>query len=1288
MPNGGFEAFTSEPVIPGWTQVYGAGEANVHFEVSPAAPYEGAGSLLLDDNNPSAGLGFESASFGVSASARYSVSAMMKVELGSLGMYVRFYDPSGVQIEEKGAWTPGTDGQWMKNEVTGTVPANALTAKVLVYSSASGLARGYTDAFRVELESMIANAGFETGGNGTSIPDWTQVFGAGASGMLYDTSSNASYEGSRSLLLDDNNTTVALGFESAAYPVTPGNSYSLSVMTKVERGTLGFYARYYNSAGVKLGETGSFVAFSNGQWENKTLSFTPPANTTKATVLIYSTAAGRGRGYADAVRVVQTTPALTNEGFEQNATLTIPSDWTQAFGAGEQNVVFDVSATETYEGARSLLLDDTSPTALLGFESAPFPVVTGLSYTASAMMKIERGSMGLYIRFFDAAGVKIAESGNFLTPTAGEWQKNATSTVVPVNAVTGKILIYSTGVGTARGYSDAVRVELNPIGTFKRIGSVVEGMINEDGAVGSENGKAVIYTLFKGRGEVPATFAVIDALSREVVRSYPLPGVEAAWGVKVATDGRVYIGTHYDGGLYRYTPGTNSFEHLGRFGSETHVFSLVAGPNGTMYAGTYPGGRLYEFDPADGQIRDMGQLDPEQRYVRSLAYDAARNILYAGVGGSKSRVFKINLTDGTKKELLGERIPGGGDTYTWPYGLSFVQDRLFVKMSNGDLLIIRAEDDAVEYYNPAGMDIHSERAIEIPGQPGKALFSYASDYYVYDSATISFQKLTGVEDGTNFADGRFIDLASPEWPGLTFVAVGRHGNIEYYNPTTGAAYALPASYSAPTLIQSIHNGPDGNIYVAGYMSGFTAYNPTDGTLSETNTLGQVESSAIRNGHMLIGAYAGSRVLDFDPALPWSDTNPVQLFDLRPYAQDRPFAMEYAADRDQLFVGNVPVPSSLQGALAAYDFRTGQLEVFNNLIPNQSIVSLLYKDGLLYGGSTIFGGLGTSGPTETEGKLFIFDPATKKIVYQTVPVAGRKGVTGLTLGPDGLIWGVAEDNIFKFDPNTRKVVSKIAKLRRYKTDGTVWTYGFLQPGLDGNMYGTSRGLFFMVKPATMEFILLNGSYGNYLNRDEYGTFYFSDNSADLWSYTPPYGEELKGLLDALRASKLKLDQTPVGDQLGQVPAAQRQVLLDARDAANAVKNTLNADTQTIVNAANALKAAMAQFDSAVVRLGTISFQAEQTELKRFETVTSSVYAATSLGTAVDMNSVELHYSSSDNTVVSVDAQGRVTANGEGTAIVSVLAMHPVAGSASAQLEFRVKPGLKKGQDPDKDRGSGK
>ncbi|WJH33773.1 hypothetical protein N6H14_27830 [Paenibacillus sp. CC-CFT747] len=336
--------------------------------------------------------------------------------------------------------------------------------------------------------------------------------------------------------------------------------------------------------------------------------------------------------------------------------------------------------------------------------------------------------------------------------------------------------------------------------------------------------------------------------------------------------------------------------------------------------------------------------------------------------------------------------------------MDFEEDRLFVKFSNGDLLVVTPED-TVDYYDPDGQDIHSGAVASIPGQPGKVLFTLGYNLYVYDSSTRSSTLLKEIEGGTNFHDGAFVDLKSTEWPGMTFVGMGAYGNMLYYNLSTGKTLVEPAHYSgAPILIQSIHKGLDNKMYVAGYMSGLASYDPVTGAVSDTNPLGQIESSAIRKGKMILGAYAGARILEYDPAKPFSGSNPVQLFDMRKDSQDRPFAMAYAEDRDQLFVGTVPNTTSLQGALAMYDFATGKLDVFRNIVKNQSLISIVYKDGLVYAGTTVYGGLGTDGPTETSGKLIIFDPATKTKIYESAPVTGRKGVTGLSVGPDGLIWG--------------------------------------------------------------------------------------------------------------------------------------------------------------------------------------------------------------------------------------------------------------------------------------------
>lgn len=820
-----------------------------------------------------------------------------------------------------------------------------------------------------------------------------------------------------------------------------------------------------------------------------------------------------GQGALAADNIPSAAPSVLNAGFEEPVTGEKIPGWSLTFGAGYSDMSYEVTSADAYEGNYSLLLDDRNTSRALGLESDPFPITPGAQYIVSAMMKVERSNLAIYIRYFDADGVKLGETSNWLASTDGQWVRNSAFTKAPDDAVTATILLYSSSTGTGRGYMDQIMIGEVQMGTFEQIGSVVNGSINLTGTVGMENGTHVMYTVYKGRDDVPTSFVVIDVLTREVLKTFPMPGVESAWAVEVATDGSVYIGTHYNGGLYRYSPDDGSFEHIGRFGNETHVWAMAPGPDGKIYAGTYPNAKVYEYDPADGQIKDLGRPEPTEKYVRSMAYDAERNELYVGVGGTRSKVFKMNVEDGTYKELLSGLLPDGGESYAFPYGMKFAEDRLFVKFSNGDLLVIRGEDEALEYYNPDGIGIHSETVVAVPDQPGRVMFTYNGNIYVYDAASASISLVKEVMDGHNFHTGKFVELNHDDWPGWTLVASGRGGHIVYYNPATDRADILPSHYSgSPILIQSIHAGPDGKMYVAGYMSGFASYDPLTGEISETRAIGQIESSAIRDGKLLIGAYAGGRILEYDPNQPWSRTNPQPLFDLRSHGQDRPFAMVYAEDRDELYVGTVPDTTSLEGALSTYNFATGELDVYSNIIPNQSIVSLVYKDGLVYGGSTIYGGLGTDGPVESEGKLFIFDPETKSKIFETVPVAGRRGVTGLTVGPDGMIWGIAEDHIFTFNPDTRTVETSISKLKRYGSS-TTWAYGFLRTGIDGNVYGTSRGQFFMVKPDSMDFIMLNGSIGNYLNQDKYGNFYFSDNSSNLWKYTPPMREELlQSLLD--------------------------------------------------------------------------------------------------------------------------------------------------------------------------------
>lgn len=813
---------------------------------------------------------------------------------------------------------------------------------------------------------------------------------------------------------------------------------------------------------------------------------------------------------------------LVNAGFEQPAVGGAIPGWRQTYGNGVAAATYGIADAASNSGNYSLRLDDNSATASLGIESDKFPVTAGTTYSASAMFQVENPSLSIYLQFFNAAGTRVSNVSAAVNPTGGAWVKESVTASAPDDAVSASVLLYSASTVLGAGYIDDVKVEVVPIGTFANLGQPITNFINMDAAFGRENGKEVVYTVVKGADD-STVFAIIDLLGAKVIRTIPMPGVTGAWAVKAATDGKVYAGTHYDGHLYQYTPGGDSLVDLGQLGEETHIWAMVAGADGKMYAGTYPNAHVFEYDPAANRVNDLGRVHPTEKYVHALAYDADRNELYAGVGGTTAGIVKIDLATGGTREILQQLLPQAYANYDFVYNMGYALGKLFVRLSKPDhLLVVDAATETVEYYDPNGLGMGSRILVTKPGDDHTIYFG-GGILRSYDTATKTFavEFPDSQMRAFNFFDGTFLQLNDPQWPGYTFAGFSEKGKIMLFNEQTGTLSTSQVSdFGSPILIQSLHTGYDGNIYIGGYLgaTGFTAYRPSDGTFTDVQQFGQVESVASVNSKLYIGTYGNARIYEYDPTAPWTSTNPRRVAELVGDGQDRPFALAGVDSLGKLYIGSVPDYSSLSGALTVYDVASRQVQVHRDIVRNQGVVSLLYKDGFVYGGTTIFGGLGTSGPTETEGKLFVFDTTTNTKVFEIAPVPGRKAVSGLLAGPDGTIWGVAEDTIFKFDPQTRQVVYKEAKLGRYGAGTTVWVDAFLKLGADGNVYGTNRQkTFFMIRPDTMDFIKIKSAAGNYLTQDTYGNLYMA-NGADLWKYALPASEpQPQPSLDSMRAS---------------------------------------------------------------------------------------------------------------------------------------------------------------------------
>src|SRR5690606_39178790 len=143
---------------------------------------------------------------------------------------------------------------------------------------------------------------------------------------------------------------------------------------------------------------------------------------------------------------------------------------------------------------------------------------------------------------------------------------------------------------------------------------------------------------------------------------------------------------------------------------------------------------------------------------------------------------------------------------------------------------------------------------------------------------------------------------------------------------------------------------------------------------------------------------------YDTNQPWiTGTNPKNLG--RATGQDRPFGGIGVAAKNKVFFGTVPGYGQNGGELIEFDAgNNDQLTTYGQVVANHSIITLAYQGGKLFGGTSIWGGLGIN-PVATEAKLFVWDIDGKTKLHEFVPVAGAKAITCLINGNDGNIWGI-------------------------------------------------------------------------------------------------------------------------------------------------------------------------------------------------------------------------------------------------------------------------------------------
>jgi streptogramin lyase len=574
-----------------------------------------------------------------------------------------------------------------------------------------------------------------------------------------------------------------------------------------------------------------------------------------------------------------------------------------------------------------------------------------------------------------------------------------------------------------------------------------------------QKGRPVVYAPIVGN---PCKLVIADLKTREIRKVIPIPGAKGVWSVTISTDGKVWLGSYSNGHVYRYDPNTELLTDMGKSPTDSNVlYGLTPGKDGTIYGGSYGSAKVFAYNVA-GKSYDLGSVFPDV-YTRDIALDADNSILYAGIGAVRANVVRYDLQTGEKVPIL----PMEYQTDSFAYDLDFIANRLFVKLepSFRELVLdpVTGKPETVtngvtkkqQEYFPVG-----SRGVSPLAPDGKSVyFSYKYQLYRFNTKNNTYKPVPGASLANNVISWGWEEFDEPNYPGKTLVGmIGNYdGRAFRYNPITGAheEFTLPFP-PQPLDLYHVIAGPDGKLYSSAYINGSLGiYDTESGKHQQFPGLGQVEGWTWSQGKMYVGTYPEGKILEYNPTQPWQiKKNPTMLFSLKEQEQIRPLSLVIADHK--LYVGSRSEYGTWGGALSIYDLvKKGKPIVLRNIVPNQTITTITAKDKRIWVGTSIEGGDATT-PKASEAVLFEFDPKTNKKVAEYSPLV--KGVplriNGLTVGPDGMLWGISDGILFQFDPKQKQAIRQATLVKGGVTIGTSLVFhpnGYLYITTDGNLF---------------------------------------------------------------------------------------------------------------------------------------------------------------------------------------------------------------------------------------------
>lgn len=508
------------------------------------------------------------------------------------------------------------------------------------------------------------------------------------------------------------------------------------------------------------------------------------------------------------------------------------------------------------------------------------------------------------------------------------------------------------------------------VASFKALGGLMASAAAEGPTPGSER----IYASYLYADNTLDIVAINPDTGAAEVFKNPVPGEYGARNIAIGRDGDIYFGTLPHAHFLHLDRKAHRLIDLGRPSKdEEYIWDVAFGADGKLYGVTYPDCRLVRYDPATGKLDDLGRMDSSEKYGRWIV--AGRDqYLYIGIGTAKANIAVYDTSSGEMREVLpmDAQIVGTAKPYLGVDGKVYatVGDRLFAL---------------------SGFSVR-----EIPTKN--------------PVAAINLDVLK---------DGRVVNLAED-------------GTITVLNPMTKNEKKLMIAYQGENLqLFRIGFGPDDILYGSSILPiHFVKIDIAHHKVDEIGRLGdgEIYSFLAIDGRLAMGTYAGlAPLMSYDPSQPFQPAahgNPAFVEFTGADEHWRPQAM-IAGEDGLVYVGGTAGYGQLEGPVIAWDAPEGPVRTYSGLLHNQSFVSLAQWNSNIVGGTTTEGG-GGSHPTEKDAHVILWDASRKKPVWDLIPFLGATSITDLITTRTGTIYGIAigqkQQTLFAIDPRHAQIIA--------------------------------------------------------------------------------------------------------------------------------------------------------------------------------------------------------------------------------------------------------------------------